>query len=230
VNEITAIGFDIDGTLYPPFALYGRLIPFTAAHVRLILAFHKTRAVMHNEPVSAGAFYERQAAVLAGRLNIDVPHAERIIEEKIYRNWTTIFNRIKPYPYVIETLRAFRDAGYKLGVLSDFPIREKLVNMKLDGYWDAEISSEETGAVKPAASGFLTLAKRLGTPPENILYVGNSYRFDVEGAAATGMKTALRVHPLCKARPFSGVRPDIVFSHYRELQNAVLHPAGKQHS
>jgi putative hydrolase of the HAD superfamily len=230
VNTITAIGFDIDGTLYPPLALYGRLIPFTAAHLPLMLAFRKTRAVMHNEPVPEGAFYERQAAVLAGFLNIDALCAECIIEENIYRKWTEIFKRINPYPCVAETLHAFKDSGYKLGVLSDFPIREKLVNMGLDGYWDAEVSSEETGAVKPHRSGFLALAEKLRTPPENILYVGNSYRFDAEGAAAAGMKTALRVHPLCASRRFSGIRPDIVFSHYGELRQAVLCPGGRQHS
>jgi putative hydrolase of the HAD superfamily len=224
MNTITAIGFDIDGTLYPPLALYGRLVPFTAAHLPLMLAFRKTRAVMHREPVRAGAFYERQAAVLAGFLKSDTASAGHLIEEKIYRQWTEIFKRIKPYPCAAETIRAFKNAGYKLGVLSDFPIREKLVNMRLDGYWDAQISSEETGAVKPAVSGFLALAAKLETPPENILYVGNSYRFDVEGAAAAGMKTALRVHPLRISRQFSGIRPDIVFSHYRELREAVLGP------
>jgi putative hydrolase of the HAD superfamily len=225
---ITAIGFDIDGTLYPPLALYGRLLPFTAAHLPLMLAFQKTRAVMHDEPVPEGAFYERQAAVLAGFLGIAPAHAERIIEEKIYRNWTEIFKRIRPYPHVAETVTAFKDAGYKLGVLSDFPIREKLANMGLSGCWDAEVSSEETGAVKPCRSGFLALADKLSVPPENILYVGNSYRFDVEGAAATGMKTALRVHPLRKTRRFPGVRPDIVFSHYDELRRAVLGPGDHQ--
>jgi putative hydrolase of the HAD superfamily len=224
VNAITAIGFDIDGTLYPPLALYGRLIPFTLTHIPLMLAFRKTRAIMHDKPVSEGAFYEKQAAVLAGLLNIDASRAEYIIEESIYRNWTELFKRVKPYPHVAETLHVFKDAGYKLGVLSDFPIREKLINMGLDGYWDAEISSEETGAVKPVSSGFLGLAEKLKTPSENILYVGNSYRFDVEGAAAVGMKTALRVHPLRKARRFPGIRPDIVFSHYDELRQIVLCP------
>jgi putative hydrolase of the HAD superfamily len=227
---ITAIGFDIDGTLYPPLALYGRLIPFTAAHIPLMLAFRKARTVMHDEPASEGAFYGKQAGVLAGLLRIEASRAEFIIEEKIYRKWTEIFKRIKPYPCVAETLHEFKDAGYKLGVLSDFPIREKLANMGLSGYWDAEVSSEETGAVKPHRSGFLALAEKLRTPPENILYVGNSYRFDVEGAAAAGMKTALRVHPLFKTRRFSGIRPDIVFSHYRELRQAVLCPGGECHS
>jgi putative hydrolase of the HAD superfamily len=220
---ITAVGFDIDGTLYPPLALYGRLIPFTAAHIPLMLAFRKTRSIMHRAPPEPGtSFYRKQAAVLAGLLNIDAVHAEKIIEEKIYQNWTGIFTRIDPYPYVVETLRTLKKAGYKLGVLSDFPIREKLDNMKLDGYWEAGVSSEETGAVKPAAAGFLALAEKLQTPPEDILYVGNSYRFDVQGAAAAGMKTALRVSPLCKNRRFSGVRPGIVFSDYRALLKEIL--------
>jgi putative hydrolase of the HAD superfamily len=222
VSKITAVGFDIDGTLYPPVALYGRLVPFTAAHIPLMLAFRKARSVMHDAPGEAGAFYERQAAVLAGLLNIDPARAERIIEEKIYQNWTGLFKRVKPYPYVAETLRALKDAGYKIGALSDFPIREKLFNMKLGGYWDAEVSAEVSGAVKPAAAGFIALAEKLQTPPENILYVGNSYRFDVEGAAAVGMKTALRTHPLRKNRRFSGVRPDIIFTNYRDLCRTIL--------
>jgi putative hydrolase of the HAD superfamily len=222
VNVITAVGFDIDGTLYPPFALYGRLIPFTATHIPLMLAFRKTRAVMHDEPPGDDTFYRKQAAVLAGLLKIDRARAEYIIEENIYKNWTGIFKSIKPYPYVGETLRRLKEAGYKLGALSDFPIREKLVNMKLGGYWDAEVSSEAAGAVKPAAAGFLSLAEKLQTSPENILYVGNSYRFDVEGAAAVGMKTALRVHPFHKNRRFPGLKPDIVFSDYRDLCRTTL--------
>jgi putative hydrolase of the HAD superfamily len=219
---VTAVGFDIDGTLYPPLALYGRLIPFTVAHIPLMLAFHKTRAIMHNETVGDESFYRRQAAVLAGLLKIDRARAEYTIEEKIYKNWTGVFKSIKPYPHVGETLRRLKEAGYKLGVLSDFPIKEKLVNMKLDGYWDAEVSSEAAGAVKPSAAGFLSLAEKLQTPPENILYVGNSYRFDVEGAAAVGMKTALRVHPLRKNRRFPGPKPDIVFFDYRDLCQTTL--------
>jgi putative hydrolase of the HAD superfamily len=224
LNTITAIGFDIDGTLYPPFALYRRLIPFTAAHIPLMLAFQKTRIIMHREPEAAGekGFYRKQAAVLAGLLRIDAARAEDIIEEKIYRHWTTLFKRITPYPEAAETLRVLHEAGYKLGALSDFPIREKLVNMRLDGFWDAEVSSEEAGALKPHTAGFLALAEQLKTPPQQILYVGNSYHFDVVGAAAAGMRTALRVHPLRKNRRFPGTRPDIVFSHYRALREELL--------
>jgi putative hydrolase of the HAD superfamily len=223
VNAITAIGFDIDGTLYPPSALFVRLVPFTAAHIPLMLAFRKTRTVMHDETAEAGnSFYRKQAAVLAGILKIDPVYAETIIEEKIYENWTGLFRKIKPYPHVGETLYALKDAGYKLGALSDFPIKKKLVHMGLAGCWDAEISSESAGALKPAAAGFLALAEKLETPPGNILYVGNSYRFDVEGAAAAGMKTALRLHPLHKNRHFSGIRPDMIFSSFREFRQIIL--------
>jgi putative hydrolase of the HAD superfamily len=222
VSAITAVGFDIDGTLYPPAALFWRLVPFTAAHISLMLAFKRTRAVMHGESGEAGTFYRKQAEVLASLLKIDPVVAEHVIEEKIYRNWNGLFKAIKPFPYVAETLRRLKEAGYKLGALSDFPVREKLVNMNLSGCWDAEISSEEVGALKPAAAGFFALAEKLQTPPENILYVGNSYRFDVEGAAAAGMKTALRIPSLRKTRRFSGVKPDIIFSSYRDLCRIIL--------
>jgi putative hydrolase of the HAD superfamily len=235
MTEITAIGFDIDGTLYPPFALYGRLIPFTAFNLPLMTAFQKTRKVLHAEAAAAmdfgldypikvskeGGFYKKQAALLAKFQKKFKYSAKDDIEMLIYEDWTWLFRKIKPYPHVFETITALKYSGYKLGILSDFPVREKLIHMGLGAFWDASLSSEEVGALKPHPIGFLALAEALGTPPEKILYVGNSYQFDVCGAAAAGMKTALRVNPLQRRKRFSPVQPDLLFSDYRELAAAL---------
>jgi putative hydrolase of the HAD superfamily len=235
MTNITAAGFDIDGTLYPPFALYGRLIPFTALHLPLMLAFKKTRDILHARAAAeiggggvkdrgeyGGEFYRTQARLLADFLHTSEEHAASLIENQIYRDWTARFKNIRPYPYAAETVSALKTAGFKLGILSDFPIREKLIHLGLAGFWDTELCAETEGALKPSGRGFLALARALDTPPQQILYVGNSYHFDIEGAAAAGMKTALRASSWQKKRRFSTVQPDIVFSDYRELKRILL--------
>jgi putative hydrolase of the HAD superfamily len=87
--------------------------------------------------------------------------------------------------------------------------------------WDAELCSEAAGALKPASAGFNALAAGLGVPADQILYVGNSYRFDVLGAAAAGMKTALRVNRIPQTRRFTPVQPDILFTNYPDLRTAI---------
>ncbi|MFW5643352.1 MAG: HAD family hydrolase, partial [Alkalispirochaeta sp.] len=73
--------------------------------------------------------------------------------------------------------------------------------------------AEETGYLKPNPEPFLRLIEELGVPAGEILYVGNSYRYDIEGARAVGMVTA---HITRKGSP--GAPADLVFSRFSELR------------
>ena len=75
-------------------------------------------------------------------------------------------------------------------MLSDFPVERKLRYLGLDGYWDCALTSEETGYLKPNPEPFLAVAGRLGLPPEQIVFVGDKYLYDVLGAHRVGMRTA----------------------------------------
>jgi putative hydrolase of the HAD superfamily len=57
-------------------------------------------------------------------------------------------------------------------------------------FWTVAFSSEDVGYLKPNPEPFRELAARMGFSPPEILYVGNSYRYDVLGAAAEGFVTA----------------------------------------
>jgi putative hydrolase of the HAD superfamily len=74
-----------------------------------------------------------------------------------------------------------------MGVSSDFPVHKKLERLKLEGFFACEQWTEESGYLKPHPEPFARLAECLGTPPENIAYVGNSYSYDVLGAKNAGM-------------------------------------------
>jgi putative hydrolase of the HAD superfamily len=103
--------------------------------------------------------------------------------------------------------------------MSDFPIGDKLKFMRLDGLWDVELCTEELGALKPALKPFQALIRALQCPPESILYVGNSVRYDISGAKNAGMRTAL----IRRLPSFSGTGgADFVFRDYRQLKQFVL--------
>jgi putative hydrolase of the HAD superfamily len=198
---IRAVGFDIDGTLYPASSIYLRLLWAGLHRMKLLSAFnevrHELRLLLKSPEYRARkiegieAFHRFQAELTAGKLGRDVERVHREIEEFFYVASTEIFSVIRPYTGVVPLLDRLRARGYKLGALSDFPCERKLELFGLAGMFDVAMTSEETGLVKPDRASFDLMARRLGVPNAEILYVGNSESYDVQGAKAAGMRTAL---------------------------------------
>ena len=224
-----AVAFDLDGTLYPNYRLNVRLIPFVLRHWRFLAAFGKARTVIRRkqeQPLTEDdspfpGFYDYQARITAEILNAPPDQIKEKINRLIYTGWTPHFLKIKLFPHVTGILNEFREAKLKMGLLSDFPPRTKLENLGLSGYWDAVLSSEDFGALKPARRPFEELARALDCPAEQILYVGNSRRYDVAGAKRTGMKTALKTNRFA-VRKSAQIDADLTFHDYRQLHDFVL--------
>ena len=225
--KFNAVAFDLDGTLYPNFRLYVRLLPFLVKEQRLLRALGKSRTMLRKsygeEEISKDRdrdFYDIQARLMGIILGQPAEKVKERTERLIYRGWEPIFSKIRLFPHVRETLDAFRDKGIRMGILSDFPVEVKLKNLEISGYWNAALCSEQTGRLKPDKKPFLDLAGMMGLPPKEILYVGNSVPYDVEGARKMGMKAAL-IRPKWKKIP--RVREvDFVFYDYRQLRDYVL--------
>ena len=227
--KIAAVAFDLDGTLYSDIRLFIRLVPFFLKHHGLLLAMGKTRKQLRdinsdgnqqNHAFSGMDFYDAQAALIAEILQKSQAEVKEKIEKLIYRGWEKHFKKIRLFPYVKTCLEAFRQRGVKIGLLSDFPPEKKLENLGIMDYWDSIASSEESGRLKPDPLPFLALAGKMKLPPEEILYVGNNYHYDVLGARSAGMKTAL----ICSrwTRFSREPMPDFIFHDYRQLQKYVL--------
>jgi len=227
--KFRAVAFDLDGTLYPNYRFYIRLVPFILKEQRLLRAFGRARTILRrSHGRTGGDFYEAQAKIVADILG---ESAEKILEKTeklIYRGWEDHFKKVRLFPHVTETLGALRKNGITLGLLSDFPPETKLKNLKISEYWDAVVCSEQSGFLKPDTTAFLEIAKKMGTQAENILYVGNSVSYDVSGAHKTGMKAALvRALPFLPGREPLSASPDgrvadFIFSDYRQLRDYVL--------
>jgi HAD superfamily hydrolase (TIGR01549 family) len=96
-------------------------------------------------------------------------------------------------PYVFETLRVLKDAGFRLGVLSNRnrPYQEYLQNLGLSEYFEVALSAGEVEAWKPDPSIFDHVIRHMKTKPGHALYVGDNYYADVIGAQGAGIQPVL---------------------------------------
>jgi putative hydrolase of the HAD superfamily len=225
-KKFAAAAFDLDGTLYPNYRFYIRLAPFVLREARLLAAFGKARDRLRAGEGRGGGgdFYDRQARLMAEILKRPPEELKEKVRRLIYRGWEPIFKKIKLYPHAAGALGDIKAGGVKLGLLSDFPPEEKLRNLGIPrGLWDAVLCSETIGALKPDPLPFGELARRLGLPPEKILYVGNSFSYDVAGAKRAGMGAAWMKFGKKNPSPEAGLPgADFVFSDYRQLRDYVL--------
>lgn len=92
------------------------------------------------------------------------------------------------FPDTLPTLRALRDLGVRVGVVSDtgFDLRPVFDALGLTPCLDAVVLSFECGVCKPDPSVFLTACQRLGVDPGDALMVGDSPLTDA-GAVTAGL-------------------------------------------
>jgi FMN phosphatase YigB (HAD superfamily) len=85
--------------------------------------------------------------------------------------------------------------GYRLGVVSEYPVRRKLLSLGLGKVpWSAMVDCEQVGTLKPAPEVFLEGARQLGLSACEILLVGDRKDADMAGAERAGMSSAWLKH------------------------------------
>jgi putative hydrolase of the HAD superfamily len=228
MQMLEAVAFDLDGTLYPNSNFYMYILPFVLKEQKFMRAFARARNVIRSRQekceTEARDFYTAQAQETAKLLKLgdsSVEATKEKIEREIYRGWEPYYKNVQLFPHIKTTLRLLKERGLKIGLLSDFPYKQKIVNLGLEGVWDAALCSEEVGVLKPGGKSFSLLAEMLGARPEQTLYVGNSIRYDVRGAQRVGMKTALKASFFQTAVPYLSHRKsagaNFIFHDYRQL-------------
>ncbi len=217
MRHFEAVVFDVDGTLYDNWRMYLRSLPFALRHLRLLGAFSKVRKKIRRiRPIED--FCSLQAEMLADELGMDRGEARELINRAIYREWEEKLEGMPVNPGVPELLSYLqKESSLKCGVLSDFPIERKLRLLGIDDGWDVALSSEDVGYLKPNPEPFEEVARRMNVRPESVLYVGNSYRYDVLGSKAVGMLCAHYVRG-----KVAETRADLSFSGFEQLHRWIL--------
>ena len=189
-----AICFDIDGTLYPKALMNKRLLILGLRHPLFSLRYNKMRRQLRKCQESlSGSLMSKEATVICKNMgtmkNEDI--VSKRLEAWIYKPMERLYRSTKPYDGVVETFKAIKQRGLKIGVFSDFPLFNKLESMGLADYVDFALSSENVGFLKPSVHCFEKLLYNIGVGPAEALYVGDSYDKDVVGAREAGVDAVL---------------------------------------
>lgn len=97
-------------------------------------------------------------------------------------------------PGALDTLRALRQRGYRIGIISNFDSRlQQVVHDHLGlGEWvDYLHISQTEGVEKPDPRFYLGFFERHGLPIERSVYVGDSYTLDYLPATGIGLRAWL---------------------------------------
>lgn len=200
---IKTVIFDIDGTMYD-YDVCNRLAldaleQYAASELSLpgeefrrllkegdrlmVSRMGHSGASIHNRLIRYQCTLE-----LAGRPVF--PHAMKMYH--VY--WDTLLGAVRPYRGLADWMAQLHAQGIGVGVGSNMTAYmqyRKLELMELGGLIDWIVTSEEAGSEKPELRIFEQCIAKSGAAPEECLFVGDSVKHDIAGAAAAGIHTLL---------------------------------------
>jgi HAD superfamily hydrolase (TIGR01549 family) len=137
---------------------------------------------------------------------------------------------MRPVAGAAEALEALAGRGFRLGVLSNWPLAatvDRYVEAQGWSRWfRAIVVSQRVGTIKPHPAIFAHAVAALGAPGERILHVGDDWVADIAGARAAGWHAAYfrgrQVDsPLPSSIPDEHLEPDFVIDELGELHARV---------
>jgi putative hydrolase of the HAD superfamily len=196
MSERKAWLIDLDGTLYVPFpvklAMAAELALLGAGAALLLRRFrHEHEAVRSLGLV--GDPFRHQIERTAAALGLSTDEVEgRVRTWMIERpgKWLRLFRRRS----LLAEIAAFRRAGGKTALVSDYPATQKLRSLDSLELFDVVVASGEPGGpdrLKPHPSGMLRAADQLGVSAADCLVIGD--RKDADGVAAQAAGMAFRL-------------------------------------
>jgi putative hydrolase of the HAD superfamily len=201
---IHAVGFDLGDTLLfyrdTPMswvALYPEALAAVARSCKAqptagqferakeILTQHNTRVVPRTREIPA----ETILGLILEAWELDpAKHSNTTIEAF----FSFFQQRLSAYPETVSVLQTLRAQNIPTGILTDVAygmprafVERDIAGAGITGLFDALLTSVEVGVRKPEPAAYLELAKRLGSDPGQMLYVGNEAK-DVIGAKRAG--------------------------------------------
>jgi FMN phosphatase YigB (HAD superfamily) len=164
----------------------------------------RTAIIAHGHELTAEQSLE---LVLTGAgISIDAITIHRGIEELMMATLETA----EPVEGAVDAVHALAEAGVALGVVSsavyDPFLRWALDRFGILGRFGAVVTSASSGYYKSRPEICWETLGMLSASPSRSVHVGDSARFDVDGAARAGMRTVLLVHGTA-ATP--SVEPDL---------------------
>ncbi|MCK5580574.1 MAG: HAD family hydrolase [Candidatus Omnitrophica bacterium] len=203
LSKIKCLCFDIDGTLYDLrvmrktmfkkliLSLFSKNITFK--EICILNCYRKTLEAFRNGvEITNKSLSQLHTSSVSEKM-----HCTSEMINQVVGKWMTdvpcdkIHNYV--WPDMKNTLVKLKDKGYHLAVLSDYPAKEKVNAMGLDGIFEAILSCQDldSNGYKPNTNGFRKIAKHFDLNPCECIYIGDSYERDIRGAIENQMHAIL---------------------------------------
>jgi HAD superfamily hydrolase (TIGR01549 family) len=213
-DEIRAVVFDVDGTLYRQGPVRRTMVVRLArAHwrqprsglrvTRTLSAYRRAQESLRSTPYD-GDLAAAQVQLAAQQSGVDATTVHACIDEWMETAPLDVV-AASARAGLVEALEAMAASGLKLGVVSDYPAHRKLHALGIADRFDAIVSAqdERVQAFKPDPRGIRVALQDLGVAPAHALYVGDREDVDVPAAAAADIGCVL-VGPSRRRTPDHG--------------------------
>lgn len=199
--EIRAVVFDAVGTLIHPepsaatvYAEAGRQFGSVLPEAEIAARF--TAAFLRQEEIdfAAGLRTDEGRELARWRAIVSEVLDDVIDREACFRHLFEHFSRATAWrtdPHAAKTLSRLAAQGYRLGIASNFDRRLRGVLADGELRHLPVVISSEIGWRKPAAGFYSAVCHAVGSEPHEILYVGDDFRNDFQGARNAGCRAVL---------------------------------------
>ncbi len=226
---IRAVIFDLDNTLIDFYRMKRMAVEEAVeAMIDAGLNFPKKKAVAelykiyYKEGMEDPTIFQKFLIKMTGK----VDYKKLAYAIVAYRNARGSF--LHPYPGTRETLMKLKSKGLKLAIVSDAPRLKawiRLVNMRLDNFFDVVVALEDTGYRKPSSIPFKAAMKKLKVNAKSCLMVGDWPERDLVGAKKLGMKTCFASYGYEKTPTIKTTakkaKADYIIKDIREIERIV---------
>lgn len=121
---------------------------------------------------------------------VGVQENNKFLAEKIAELWWEHAD-LDVYPDVMDTIVQLKAKGVKIGIVTNglkHDYQQILGKLKLTDCFDVVVGIDTCDRAKPDAKIFLYALDQLRVRPEEAIFVGDSVKYDYEGAKKAGLK------------------------------------------
>ncbi len=156
--------------------------------------YQEARNEVHLELSGTASMHDRFLYFQRMSELMELPFEPRNLEHITEVYWQSVYENLKLFPGVKETMRKIKESGILIGLatnlVADVQIK-KLEKLGVEKYIDFVVTSQEAGKEKPHPSVFLLALKKAGCLPEESVMLGDSKDHDIAGANHLGITSVL---------------------------------------
>ncbi|WP_293870290.1 HAD-IA family hydrolase [Flavobacterium sp.] len=188
-SKIQYILFDVSGTLMYKPKLY-TVISEVLNKYGYDVALHELK-LKHKLLSEIIHFPDKTSKKFYNEFNSELLYSQGILPNESILE--AIFSSCSYLPWEkFEDTKVLSQISLPMGIISNFnsSLKEKL-NDFFSPIFNTILVSEEVGIAKPSIEFYTKALEKISIAPENILYIGDSIKLDMEPALKLGMKTLL---------------------------------------